>query len=119
MEIKVGEYEILESGTIIGNDNEPIDFIIDSTTNYIIRFTFKNDAENKQWTATASRFGANGLEITFVNFNNSLGIGNLAPIPVGQMNRRQLFLNYRIYALDKAGKLVHYSFLLGKGVQNG
>ena len=119
MKIKVGDYDILESGTVIGNINEPIDFILDPDKEYIIRFTFTDDAENKQWTAKAEKFGNNGLNIIFINYNNSLGIGNLALIPVGRMYGRAVFLNYRIYAIDKGGKLVHYSFLLGEEVKNG
>ncbi|MEI9910832.1 MAG: DUF6864 domain-containing function [Bacteroidota bacterium] len=51
----------------------------------------------------------------FENFNNSLGTGNLEPTKIGFLNDKDLFINYRVYALaEKASKLLHYTWLLGK-----
>jgi hypothetical protein len=119
MKSKVGEFDVLESGSVIGNENEPIDFIYEEV-GFVLRFIFITDDLNGKRTANAERFGEKGVQITFTNYNNSMGIGNAVPIKVGKYNKRELFLNYRIYALEAtAGKLVHYTWLLGKEITSG
>ena len=59
-----------------------------------------------------------GAKLTLKNFN-SIGIGNVKPLQIGTLNHRELFLNYRVYSLDKGAKTLHYTWLLGKEVKNG
>lgn len=119
MNIKVGEYEVLESGTVIGISNENIDFILDNMTQFILRMTFIDDLSDNNTSLKAELFEKNGLKIIFTNFNNSLGNGNASPIKLGTIINRELYLNYRIYSQQDAGKLIHYTFLLGKEVKVG
>lgn len=118
MKIKVGEYEVLDSGTIVSNKDVPIDFILDESTNTKVRLKFIND-QNLGQSATAEIFEKTSILITFTNYNNSLGIGNPEPLPFGKLKNRELFFNYRIYSLDSGGKHIHYTWLLGKEVTNG
>lgn len=119
MQIKVGEYDVFKDGTIVGNENESIDFILNKDIGFVIRVLFANDADQKEPRVSADQYEKNGIVITFYNYNNSLGIGNAAPIPIGRLSGRQLLLNYRIYSLTKGGKAFHYTWLLGKEVVNG
>jgi hypothetical protein len=119
MKIKVGDFDVYESGSVVGNDNEPIDFIIDATVDFTVRLAFVTDTNQKEHSAKADKFGQRGVQITFINYNNSLGTGNITPLKLGRLNGRELFLNYRIYCLDKGGKHIHYTWLLGKEVANG
>jgi hypothetical protein len=114
MEIKVGNYDVIKDGTIVGNENEPIDFIFIKEIGFTIRLVFETDLNIKGPEIKASEFGKVGALMTFVNFNNSIGIGNVDPIKIGNFNKRELFLNYRVYSLEKGGKSFHYTWLLGK-----
>lgn len=119
MEIKVGDYDVHKEGTIIGNENEPIDFIFNKTTGFIIRISFIQDTKNKETRVDAETFDKKGGHLKFTNFNNSLGIGNTAPLKIGTLNYRELLLNYRVYSIDNLAKTFHYTWLLGKEVKNG
>lgn len=116
MQIKVGEYDVFESGTIVGNENEPIDFIFDQDIGFIIRIVFKSDNVVTSPTIQGDKFDKVGGQLTFVNFNNSIGLGNVSPIKIGTFKKRELHLNYRVYSLNKGGKSFHYTWLLGKEV---
>jgi hypothetical protein len=118
MEIKVGNYDVFKDGTIVGNENEPIDFIIIKELGFTIRIVFSSDSNIKDAQIKATEFDKVGALLTFVNFNNSIGIGNIEPLLIGHFNNRELFLNYRVYSLEKGGKTFHYTWLLGKEVTN-
>jgi len=119
MKIKIGEFDVLDSGTVIGNDNEPTDFIMNEAVDFVVRFVFVTDASTKEWSVKADKHGKRGVKLTFTNYNNSLGIGNILPIKIGKFTKRELFINYRIYSLTSGGKLIHYTWLLGKEVADG
>ena len=116
MKIKSGIYDIYETGSVISMNNEPIDFTLE---NLLYRFRFVDDATKVQNFLEAQQLTATGIELIFYNFNNSLGIGNKEPLPVGWLNNRNLYLNYRVYALQSGlGKLIHFTWYLGE-VKNG
>jgi len=121
MKIKVGDYDVLNSGSVVGNKNEPIDFHIGGNAINIVRLLFEDDESIKKQAAQAKASDTEEkvIEITFINYNSSLGTGNINPIPIGDLNGRKLFLNYRIYAIKELGKEVHFTWLLGKEVDNG
>jgi hypothetical protein len=118
MKIKVGKYDILESGTIVSIENEPIDFSIAENIGFTIRVVFVSDSEEKEPKIKAENYDKVGAKLTFNNFNNSIGIGNVEPLEIGTLNNRKLLLNYRVYSLNKGGKTFHYTWLLGEEVKN-
>jgi len=118
MKIKVGQFDVLETGSLVGIDNEPIEFTLDETSQYIIRMVFTTTPDG-QTAARADLYGKNGVLFTFTNYNNSLGLGSIIPIRVGQIKSRELYLAYRIYCLDGTAKHLHYTWYLGKEVKNG
>ena len=79
MKIKIGKYDILESGSIVGIENEPIDFIIAEKIGFTIRIIFNSNSENIDSKINAENYDKVGAKLTFTNFNNSLGIGNGDP----------------------------------------
>jgi hypothetical protein len=121
MKIKIGDFDILESGTIVGNEHEPIDFFVNEDVDFIVRLEFVNDKNQTDppHKKKAEKFGERGVKLIFTNYDYPTGVGNSAPLKIGRFKNRELFLNYRIYSLESAGKLVHYSWLLGKEVANG
>jgi hypothetical protein len=118
MKIKVGEYDVLDSGTIVSIEDEPIDFVLVENIGYTIRIVFENDYEDKSSRMKGEPFDKVGAKLTLINFN-SIGVGNVKPLQIGTLNHRELFLNYRVYSLDKGAKTFHYIWLLGKEVKNG
>jgi len=114
MKINVGNLNVLESGTIVGIENEPIDFFIDESIGFTVRLIFKNDTTITEYSVSAEKYGNAGIQIAFINHNNPLGTGNITPIKLGILNGIDLYFNYRIYCLDKGGKHFHYTWLLGK-----
>ena len=116
MNIKIGKYDVHSSGTVIGLTDEPISFDIENLT---FEFNFKNNTEDKEQKVT-TKIDTDGkkLILTFYNFNNTLGTGNITPLKVADINSREFFLSYRIYALtDKSGKTLHYTWLLGDSIK--
>ncbi|HNV30893.1 MAG TPA: hypothetical protein PKJ83_17230 [Cyclobacteriaceae bacterium] len=114
VKIESGAFEVYDTGTVISANNQPIDFFFSGLT---FRFVFKNDIAKPPMNVHAQQFGTsgNGLEITFVNYENSLGAGNKEPLKIGHIGGRELFLNYRIYSLQPGfDKLVHYTWYLAK-----
>lgn len=114
MKIEIGEYEVYSSGTIITNKSEDIvTFYIEDLQ---FEFSFKDDESNTEQNIVAEYIeNKKGIRLIFTNFNNSLGTGNISPIKLGQINDKNLYINYRIYAMvgDKGngGKTIHYSWL--------
>lgn len=119
MDVKVGGYDVFKEGTIIGNVNEPIDFVFNKEIGFIIRISFLQDNNNNDTRIEGETFDKKGGHLKFINFNNSLGIGNTAPLTIGHINGRELLLNYRVYSIENLGKTFHYTWLLGKEVKDG
>jgi hypothetical protein len=118
MEIKSDIYDIYETGSIISINKKPIDFIFDDLT---FRFIFEDDntKEKNQLRAEKLPDQQKGLNVIFSNFNETLGVGNSVPIPIGWIQNRNLYLNYRIYCLTpESDKLIHFTWYLGE-VRNG
>lgn len=121
MKIKLGKYEVLSSGTVVGILNEPITFYIEDL---VFDIVFKNDVnvEGKKVEGIVSD-DSSKMFVYFINFNDQLGAGNTKPMRLATINDRDLYLNHRVYALtDDAGKTLHYTWLLDsdkKGQENG
>jgi hypothetical protein len=119
MKITSGNYEVFNSGTVISFEQEPITFQL--ATDLKIRLAFRDEMEKKEeHRLEFNPISKNELEITLVNFNNSLGTGNTAPLLMGTLNNKKLYLNFRVYALTvTTNKTIHYSWYLGEEVNNG
>lgn len=122
MKIEIGEYEVYADGTIVSLPDEPVKFFIEDLTFELI---FKNNKDISGQNVEAKTFEDNkGITLTFTNFNNTLGTGNVLPLPLGFLNNKTLFFNYRIYALNgetDIGKTIHYTWFTkeGKELKNG
>lgn len=122
MKIKIGEYEVLETGSLVAIADESVEFNIEGDILKTLRLLFENNEKSKEQEVKAEipENDKNTVILKFTNFNNPLGIGNGIPLPLGNYKGRPLFFNYRIYSLnDKSGKHIHYTWLLGKEVENG
>jgi len=119
MKITSGNYEVFNSGTVISFEQEPVTFQL--AADLKIRLAFRDEMEKKEeHRLEFNPISKNELEITLVNFNNSLGTGNTAPLLMGTLNNKKLYLNFRVYALTvTTNKTIHYCWYLGEEVNNG
>lgn len=120
--IEVGDYKVISSGSIVTNNlNDKVKFYIE---NLYFELYFQNDSENLEQRVEASPLdnASNGILLTFINFNNQLGTGNVSPIKIGFIRDKELYLNYVVYALigeeGLGGKIIHYTWLT-KTMENG
>lgn len=119
--ITSGNLEVLHSGSIIQIKDEPINITLTGKTETPLNFVFifKDDKNDKETVTNYNLIDEFTLEITFINFNSSLGTGNTDLIDLGSIDNRKLFFNYRIYSIKNLGKTLHYSFYIGEEVKNG
>lgn len=119
MKVKSGDYDVLESGTIMQFKNEPIEFELASNMN--IRFMFITDGKPNDTKMVFKNISDSLLELHLYNFHNSMGTGNTEPLPLGNINNRKLYLNFRVFSINdvQSNRVVHYTWYLGEEVDNG
>lgn len=117
IKIKIGELDVYEKGSLINPNGENIEILLGSKHQFIAEFKFSGDTENKETRFEAYNINKTGIGLNFINFNNSLGAGNVNPIKVGWLEGRSLFLNFRVFGINKdQGYIFEYTWLLGKTV---
>ncbi len=115
MNIRCGENEILYSGTVIAILDQPVTIAFPeqkASLKFIINFA--EDTSNKDSVIRTNPIDSRTLEMFFVNFSNPLGTGNTELWNIGNLGNQKLYLNYRVYHIDKLSKTLHYTFYLGK-----
>jgi len=114
--IKSGDLDILAAGSVLAAPDEGITFNLDDLT---IRILFKDDDSNSH-RLDNEIVGEKELEIYAYNFNNSLGTGTSAPLPIGTIGKRELFLAFWAYLQGNkkpsAVRSVTYTFYQGRVV---
>lgn len=117
IKIKIGELDVYEKGSLINTDGKNIEILLGSKHQFTAEFKFSTDTENKETRFEAYNINKIGIGLNFINFNNSLGTGNVKPVKVGWLEGRSLFLNFRVYGINKVqGYIFEYTWLLGKTV---
>lgn len=117
MKIKISEFEVYESGSVISPNGRPIEFFF---PNFSVEIVFETTEDTKD-IAINFEIAEKKLIVRLRNFSNSLGTENLGPINVGTLEGKDLFLQFRVYAMDNGhNKLFHYTWLTKeKEVANG
>lgn len=118
MKINIGEYELHDSGSVITIQNKPIEFFF---PNFSVRVEFEDTEDKKDIQMNFSLEENNKVLVARLkNFNNYLGTENNEPVNVGRLNNRELLFQFRVYGMESAdNKVFHYTWLLGKVVQDG
>ena len=109
MDITIGEYTVLASGTVITIPNEWTVFHIE---NLKYKFRFIN-TEDKVQKISSNSVDKTTSELTFNNFDNPLQTGNTTPLRLGSLGEKSLFLQYRVQSLSEdTGKTLHYTWMV-------
>lgn len=115
MKISTGEYEVMDSGTVIGILNEPIKFEFPKEmASLAIIINFVIEDLPKEAHLKFKPIDSKTLEIQFINFTSTLGTGNTEMLEIGYTGNRKIFINYRVYAIKGLSNTLHYTFYLGK-----
>lgn len=118
--IQIGDLEVYDSGNIVSTEHK-ISVTLQSQNPFTLEVEMVFPEEEKETKMEAYSIDAVGIGLRLINFNNSLGTGNITPMRIGWFNGRSLFLNYRLFPINNnKGGIFHYTFLLGKLVdENG
>lgn len=106
MKIKMGEYDLLESGSIITTKDADVHFFIQDLE-YVLSFLEDDSIPIQIRTKTNT---GKKMEIELVNFKDPFGAGNISPFPMGRIGELQLFLLLRVSSLKEGGKTIQYSW---------
>ena len=112
LRIKSGIYDVLESGSVISVNEDPIEFYFKGLV-FTFKFTHNTDISGSKVIAT-NRDDSKGISFEFINFNNPTGNGTKEPVLVGWADGRNLYLSYRIsFKAIGYSRIIHYTWYLG------
>lgn len=109
MNVKIGDYDVLESGAVITLENVPVVFCIDDLE---VKFLFVS-TEQGEMNVKMEQESSKIATLVFENFNDSIGCGNQIPYILGTYKGRELSVLVRFSKLQKGGRTIHYTWLLG------
>lgn len=117
IKIKIGELDVYEKGSLVNTTGDKLEIALGSQYQFIAKFEFIKDTENVETRIEPFQIERIGVGIKFINFNNTLGTGNITPMRVGWLEGRSIFLNYRVFPINnETGYILEYTWLLGKKV---
>lgn len=116
-EINIGNLDVIDSGNIVSVDNLKILVTLGTKNPFSVEMQMIYQENESETRFEGYEIEQVGIGIKFINFTNSLGTGNVTPLRIGWYNGRTLFLNYRIFPINKnKGGIFNYTFLLGQRV---
>lgn len=108
--IKLGEYEVINSGSVITIENIPVMF---SILDLKISFNFKTiECEGNAMSINVIPVSNKEVVYEFINYDSQLGCGLVEPVHAGTINNRELSFMIRCSKLNRGGKLLNYTWLL-------
>ena len=96
MEILLGEKKVLYNGTIVGISGEPVIFKISSLI-FEINITDDLLISNSRVLTKITKDNERMI-INLINFDNSLGRGNIKPLVLGHLGGEELLLSFKVYS---------------------
>ena len=110
LQIKTAGRDVIATGTVITADHLSLEFQLAH-----LRVVFSFVSDGGQPRLGPSSASGSSLNLTLYNFNNSIGSGTTAPLEIGTLSGRKLWLSFMVYALSpESSKTVHYTFMLGE-----
>lgn len=119
MKIEIGNYEILHSGHIIQFGDNPVRITLTDKVegDYTIIFNFIKDDKEPNTVTRLRPEDKFTMNLDFVNFKGN-NIGNVNLIHLGTLEKRNLFINYRVSELVGVGMTILFNFMTSKEVPN-
>ncbi|WP_447829980.1 DUF6864 domain-containing function [Aeromonas salmonicida] len=115
MSIKTSSYDIVANFDFITFDDgdSELEFNTEDIT-FKTHIKFRNEGNNSEQSFNYKNDGPE-FYFEFINFNESLGSGNIEPILLGELNNKNLFVRFWISKLGQKGnaKQVKFNFYLG------
>ena len=116
MDIKVGNYDVLDSGCVTSVDGKDVLFFVEN--NMRVRLVFTTLEGKKQ--SMSSNLSDGELSITFQNFNNPLGTEFTDAIEIGTYQGRKLLWHIRVLGMKStSNRVILYTWFLGDNISNG
>lgn len=117
MEVKIGKYDVLNSGNLIFNARDVVEIKIHES--FILRITFSEDLTNPAKRIDTGLSEGKILSLKFINYSSSTNTSHTVPLPLGKFNGRKLYFNYAI-SHSRGGDIeiyfLSYVFMLGENV---
>lgn len=103
---KIGEFELIDSGSIVIDKANTVSFFLDDLEIEIVFF----DRDDKKQEIKAIPVDTKKLQLQLINFNNPLGTGPTKPLNIATLNTGEcVYLQYVVYAIHDM-KILHYSW---------
>ena len=117
MKIRIGIYEVYNSGIITSCDNA--DVVFEVADGVVVRLKFDANESNQQnMQANINEQGE--LVFCLTNFNNPLGTEFTKPLEIGILNGHKLLLHIKVLGnQNSSNRTVLYTWLKGGNVSNG
>jgi len=115
--INVGEFEVLESGSVSSVGGRDVLFTLIPAIRVRLIFTTSDGGAHTM----NSVMNDNGeLAITLQNFNNPLGTELTNPIKIGTYSGRPLLFHFKVLGMhDSTNRTIIYTWYLGDNINNG
>lgn len=111
IQIKVGDLDVLETGTVQSNGNSPTVFLLDETMKIELLIEEKKNAPSSIELIPIN----NTLSIKYTNPHIQMHFGPQDPILIGTFQDRDLFCTFRVNTYGEyASYSIDYTFALGK-----
>jgi hypothetical protein len=118
MEIKLGDFDLIYSISVIQINDLPIRIKLPDSIegDYTITFQFTKDEQNKATITKVLPVDKFHLNVEFGNFYDSNPVGNVNLLELGTLRNLKLFLNYRVVPLVGSTRTVLFNFYTRKEV---
>lgn len=117
MEIKVGDYEVLESGVVTSVNSGDILFKLSDSVRVRLKFIDIDD-DKENMTAVVNNVGE--LEISLSGFKNPLGTEFTKEAEIGHFKGKKLYLHVRVLGIKSTNnRVVFHTWYLGGNISNG
>ena len=115
--IKVGDYDVLESGVVTSVNGEDVLFKLSDSVRVRMKFLV-TDEEKENMSAQVNRAGE--LEISLSGFDNPLGTEFTNAAEIGFFKGRKLYLHVRVLGMKSTNnRVIFHTWFLGANIANG
>jgi hypothetical protein len=122
VKVVAGDRDVLESGTVIAANAQPVDFVFPQPQRrpmvLRIEFATSNAPSTRLDMREGQTEGMDFLTITVINGLQPVGSGTKAPLRIGTISDRALYLSFWVSSLGQNNALLHYTLLLGEAAGN-